>query len=216
MADRTDLTDADDGRIEDLLRRLTPADTELVKPPDDLWDRIADAAGVERQPAPSDVAVLADRRRVRTGRWVLAAAAVMVALVAGGVALVNRSDDATELARADLAHDPEAFDPLGAGAAAQASLVDDDGALHIRLDDADLPATLGEDADLELWLIQPDADGNVADLVSLGLVGDGRDFAVPADHDPDDYFVVDISVEPRDGDEAHSGRSILRGPLSEV
>jgi hypothetical protein len=39
-------------------------------------------------------------------------------------------------------------------------------------------------------------------------------YAVPADLDPDTYSVVDISIEPRDGDDAHSGRSILRGQLS--
>ena len=43
-----------------------------------------------------------------------------------------------------------------------------------------------------------------------------RPDAVPAELDPDVYSIVDISIEPRDGDEQHSGRSILRGALTEV
>ncbi|MXV86058.1 MAG: anti-sigma factor [Acidimicrobiales bacterium] len=80
--------------------------------------------------------------------------------------------------------------------------------------DASLPAA-GSGADLEAWLIQPDDHGNVADLVSLGLIdpADPGSLAVPLGYDPSLYSVVDISVEPRDGDPAHSGRSILRGVL---
>ena len=40
--------------------------------------------------------------------------------------------------------------------------------------------------------------------------------AVTAGYDPGDYSVVDISVEPRDGDAGHSGRSILGGSLRGV
>jgi len=34
--------------------------------------------------------------------------------------------------------------------------------------------------------------------------------------DPDVYSIVDIGIEPRDGDVAHSGRSILRGTLTDA
>ena len=43
-----------------------------------------------------------------------------------------------------------------------------------------------------------------------------RPDAVPAELDPDVYSIVDISIEPRDGDAAHSGRSILRGTLADA
>ena len=102
---------------------------------------------------------------------------------------------------------------------AGAELVEnDDGNTEIRIVGASLPDPTGEPADLELWLIEPDADGNVADLVSLGLVdsGDPGAYQVPDGYDPGTFFVVDISVEPRDGLPAHSGRSILRGPLVQV
>lgn len=69
-----------------------------------------------------------------------------------------------------------------------------------------------------MWLIQPDDQGNVVDLISLGVVSptDPESLQVPRSHDPAVYFVVDISVEPRDGDTSHSGRSILRGALMDV
>ena len=125
------------------------------------------------------------------------------------------SSPGTEVASADLAFAP-GFDPAGEDAAASAVLIDADGAESIRIDDDALPFDLDEDASLELWLIEADADGNVVDLVSLGdIEADGdRTFPVPAGYDPRVFTVVDISIEPHDGDAAHSGRSILRGALT--
>ena len=113
---------------------------------------------------------------------------------------------------------PTSFDELGSDAAARVSLIDDEGNLRVEIDESDLPSPSGESADLELWLIEPDADGNPAELVSLGLIDPDNpgDFEVPPTYDPDIFFVVDISVEPRDGNASHSGRSILRGPLTET
>jgi len=141
-------------------------------------------------------------------------------IIIGGIAVVAQRDDSgpTIVASADLAYDPVSFDQLGSDAAARVSLIDDDGTLRVEIDESELPSPTGESADLELWLIEPDADGNPADLVSLGLIDPDNpgDFEVPAAYDPDIYFVVDISVEPRDGNANHSGRSILRGPLTET
>ena len=41
-------------------------------------------------------------------------------------------------------------------------------------------------------------------------------YEVPPGLDIDTHRVLDISVEPRDGDESHSGRSILRGTLTDA
>ena len=48
---------------------------------------------------------------------------------------------------------------------------------------------------------------------SLGLLDDAGEYAIPADIDLSEFSVVDVSIEPDDGDPTHSGRSILRGTL---
>jgi anti-sigma-K factor RskA len=84
---------------------------------------------------------------------------------------------------------------------------------EIRLTDTELPALA--DDDLELWLIEPDAAGAPLDVAPVAVVdraGSGS-YRVPSNLDPASHYIVDISIEPRDGDAAHSGRSILRGAL---
>jgi len=218
-----------DHEVEALLRDLTPEDLDLSDPPAGLWDRIESATNDDPSPEVSDRAVgglgdaapvvrLDDRRRSRTAVFLGAAAAVML-LVAGAVVVSTRSDSSTSVvATAELTYD-ETFDELGVSAVAAAELVEnDDGSAEVRIVGASLPSPSDESADLELWLIEPDADGNVADLVSLGLVDPAEPgvYQVPDGYDPGTFFVVDISVEPRDGQPAHSGRSILRGALVQV
>ena len=231
-----ELNGGDLERIEALLRETTPQDGELIDPPADLWDRIEADAGIppagaeapppaipepgadeERRPAP---VVSLERRSRRVNPLVVlsAAAALLVAVIGITVVAQRADDDSVLLASADLVYVPEDFDELGAEATARVSLVDHTGRLRVEIDESVLPNLSGEPADLELWLIEPDADGNPADLVSLGLIDPAEPggFDIPSGYDPTVFFVVDISVEPRDGDAAHSGRSILRGPLTEA
>jgi hypothetical protein len=64
---------------------------------------------------------------------------------------------------------------------------------------------------LEVWLLAPDAKK----MVSLGnLLGNTTTFTLPAGLDVADYPVVDVSVEPYDGNPLHSGNSIVRGQLN--
>jgi hypothetical protein len=64
----------------------------------------------------------------------------------------------------------------------------------------------------ELWLLN-----SADDLVSLGsfsVPASGEaDVTVPLPADPDGFAALDISVEPGDGNPAHSTRSVLRAPL---
>jgi anti-sigma-K factor RskA len=201
--------------IEALLRELEPDDITPEAPPTHVWE------GIEAELADDATSAGGTVVRPMFGRprsWsvmALSAAAAIVVVIAG-VAVLRSDSSATTLAEAELAFDAVAFDPLGAEAIASAALLDDDGDQLIEIADESLPFDLDEDAALELWLIQADADGNVVDLVSLGDIDpDGsRSFEVPAGYDPDVFSVVDISIEPRDGDRTHSGRSILRGALS--
>ena len=216
---RVGATDEGFAHIESLLREIEAGDSAMPAVPDDVWEGIEAAVSSEEE-EDAEVVVLDHRRRFSPRAITLGAAAAVAMLIAGGVAIVAQQDDgSTVVASADLSYDAERFDPLGATATASVSLVDDGGgAFHVEVDESMLPTPTGEPADLELWLIEPDADGNPVDLVSIGVIDPENpgDFEVPAGYDPDEFFVVDISVEPRDGDATHSGRSILRGPLLEA
>ena len=189
---------------------------ELLEPPDGVWDRIEAATSADPDSF-GTVVPLASRRRIPRP-LAIGVAAVLVLVVAGVVALSLARDDSGEVvATAVLVYDSENFDALGARAQAGADLVADAESHRILIVDAALPSPEAG-ADLEVWLMRPDADGNVAGLVSLGVIDPASpgSLDIPAGYDPGAYFVVDISVEPRDGDAGHSGRSILRGPLRDA
>ena len=204
-------TDAD---LETVLGDFDAEHLELLDPPEEVWEGIEAATGTTAG-LPDEVVPRESGRRAR--RAVLGFAAALV-LAAAGVAghLLTREDPAVVVATAALAYDPQNFDALGAHARAGADLTNDDGRHSIVIVDAALPSPEAG-ADLEVWLIKPDEEGNVADLVSLGVVDPANpgSLEVPTGCDPGAYFVVDISVEPRDGDPTHSGRSILRGQLQD-
>jgi anti-sigma-K factor RskA len=62
----------------------------------------------------------------------------------------------------------------------------------------------------EVWLI----DKTVTKMVPVGVLsGSTGRFTLPAGVNLADYPLVDVSVEPLDGNPAHSGRSVLRGTL---
>lgn len=199
--------------IEALLREIEAEDLQLTDPPADVWQGIADAIRDDEHTA--TVVSLAERRARFTPRLLTAAAAIVL-LIAGAVVVSRGGSDDVVVATAQLSYDPDAFDPLGAGAAATARLVEGDDGYEIRLDDASLPDP--PENDLELWLISTDDDGAITDVQPVSLVDAASPgtYAVPTTLDPDVYTVVDISIEPRDGNEAHSGRSILRGVLADV
>ena len=205
-----------DPDLEALLRDLGEGGIELMEPPDEVWDGIEAAIGMHEDASVS-VVPLDSRRRLPRRVLVRAAAALIVAVVGIGAFLALSGDSGQVIASATLAYDPVSFDALGSDARGGANLVSDDGELTIDIVEADLPFP-GDGADLEVWLIRPDDDGNVADLVSIGLVDPANlgSLVVPPGDDPADYYVVDISIEPRDGDASHSGRSILRGPLTNM
>ncbi|MFT7646295.1 MAG: hypothetical protein ACI8Y4_001029 [Candidatus Poriferisodalaceae bacterium] len=216
MAEHGNNEVSSDIELKHLVRDLTEADGERIEPPADIWAGIEAAVTTTGSAATAPVVDLASRRRPLSAAVLSTAAALLV--VAGVLAIVRRGGNAEVLATAELAYNADQFDALGASAVAGAQLIDDDGTFRVELVDTSLPTPNDSEADLELWLIAPDADGNVAELVSLGTFNPDNPgtFAVPADHDPDVFYVVDISVEPRDGDKTHSGRSILRGALSKT
>ena len=106
-----------------------------------------------------------------------------------------------------LALDP--VEPLGGAAHGTATISTQDGRADVQVRGLKPSA----DGDFyELWLLNsPD------DLVSLGsfrVPASGEvDVSVPLPGNPDDFAALDVSVEPPDGNPAHSSRSVLRAPL---
>ncbi|TQL01495.1 anti-sigma-K factor rskA [Cellulomonas sp. SLBN-39] len=211
--------------VVDLAREERDAPA-LVAPAPQVWDRVAAELGLAptgtgpaaapatadppattgaADPAPPALAPVVPLRRRRTWAWVAGAAAA--GLVVGGTGAwwaARPTDPAQEVvARATLDALP-GWD--ASGTAVVETSADGSRVLVVDLDDA----TPDEDGYREVWLLRPDLSG----LVSLGpLSGASARVPLPADLDLDDFSVVDVSLEPLDGDPAHSGDSIVRGPL---
>ncbi|MGX5654982.1 anti-sigma factor [Geodermatophilus nigrescens] len=170
-------------------------------PPGPVAPRPAAAAPLPPEPPVAPVVPLRPRR----SRLLLAAAAALVVglgVGAGTVALSDREDEGVAVAAAQL-------DPLaGSDATGTASVVErEDGTRVLRVElAADAPA----EGYYEAWLLTESVSG----LVPLGVVRAGtEEFELPPGIDIGEYPVVDVSVEPLDGDPAHSGESVARGLL---
>ena len=203
--DHDDATAAPDAPDElDELRALSgrlrlEEEVTWEEPPAGLWSRVAaDAGVVPPAAAPGSLAAARRRRRPRAA-WLLAAAAALVAAVALAVTL-PRDGGPDRVAAAEL-------ERLGASGSGDAELVEEGGELVLRVETAGLDA---EDGFFEVWVI----DTSVSKLVSLGPLRPDGTYDLPPGLDPRQFPVVDVSVEPLDGDPSHSGDSALRGQLT--
>ncbi|MFW3169750.1 anti-sigma factor domain-containing protein [Geodermatophilus sp. CPCC 206100] len=144
--------------------------------------------------------------RPRRSRLLLAAAAALVVgagIGAGAVALGARGGEGLTVTEVAL----EPLDDSGASGEARVQ-ERSDGSLVLEVD---LTAAALAGEFYEVWLLDPD----VEQLVSLGVVQGGGEasFALPPGIDLGEYPIVDVSVEPLDGDPSHSGVSVARGVL---
>jgi hypothetical protein len=91
----------------------------------------------------------------------------------------------------------------------EASAVQSEDTFSIRVSASELGDQPGVH---EVWLINVDG----VRMISIGLLasGDEGEFAVPMELIDQGYRIVDISVEPDDGDPTHSGVSLARGELA--
>lgn len=151
----------------------------------------------------ADVVPIRSRRRLVVGA--LAGFAVGVAATVAVVALVDGPDPApaepVPVATGQLR-------PLdGQSARGSARLYDGAGVRRLHIDLSDV----GDgDGFVEAWLFKP----GTTQMVSLGVLDQGsQSFAIPAGLDLAAYRAVDISLEPFDGDPAHSATSLARGKL---
>jgi len=211
-------------RLADGLRKAGQ-DGPLVAPAPDVRRRVLAEAAAEptagtaptaETPGQATVVPLGQARARRRGVPVWAAGlAAAVTLVAGvGIGRVLADSEATPgsvdvVASADLTS-LEGADPRGRARAVRTT--DGDGeqgeAITLRVSAEELG---GQDGIHEVWLINVDGTR----MVSVGLLaaGDDGEFEVPAGLLEEGYRIVDISVEPTDGDPTHSGVSLARGEL---
>ncbi|MGC4938221.1 anti-sigma factor domain-containing protein [Kribbella sp. DT2] len=173
-------------------------------PPTEVWQRVTAELGLSGESASSSL----DARGAGgvPGGWTRRAVALAagVAVIVGigigvGGTLLLGSDD-----------EPQAvvqLNPLaGKTGSGTAGLVDDEQQLKVSA--SGLAAGGGY---YEVWLINEDGKR----MVSLGVLAGGHDgtFQLPGDLPAQGYRVVDVSLEPDDGNPAHSLDSVIRGTL---
>ncbi len=136
----------------------------------------------------------------RTAILTAVAAALLLVAIPVGLALTGGFDPDLQAELAAL----EGFDGSG-----EAEIDGRD--LRVRFDGSEAP----DGSFYELWLLDFEGE-ELVDLESLGEVEVAEDgsFVLPDDIDLDRFDVVDVSIEPDDGDPTHSGASILRGGLT--
>lgn len=205
-----------------LSRSITETDRVRHAPPPGLFDTISAEIADDTPtltavdnigPAEPDAVINLSQERARRApsasrkqrRQLFAASVAAACALVIGFSVVggDNSGTVTLVAEATNADLDEAF-----GGAATA-IVTGEESLTLSLE---LSEDLPSNEPVELWLIKPD----LSDMVSLGLVEPGAtEWELPAGIEPTEYSLVDLSIEPNDGDPTHSGRSILRGALEE-
>jgi hypothetical protein len=183
------------------------AATGVTATPRDVPDAVAEAAAPEPPvavaPPPAPAAEDNVRQlRPRRARLLLAAAAVVAVAGVGAGAIALNRDDGVTLASTEL-------DPIeDTGASGTASVVEqDDGTRVLRIE---LDASAADGRYYEAWL----ADESAVGMVSIGAVRPGTtSLPVPDELDLDEFPLVEVSVEPLDGEPNHSGVSLVRGQL---
>ena len=177
--------------------------------------RIGAARGLEmlpRTPVPPRPGDLRSRSGLYGIPAALAVAAVLALVLATGAALVVRTTGADQVvAQADIVNDELPVPVDGAGTAILKQHGDDQ---FLELELPDL-AEIDAGSVYEVWMIDTDVVGMIS-LGNLSTDGDTARIDLPDNIDHTRFPVVDISVEPLDGDPTHSGQSVLRGVLTDV
>ncbi len=182
------------------LLRQGPSTVEDERPPAPLWANIAAALEADEPEEGATVTRLVRKQIGHRSRIAVGTAAVAAAVLVGvPLALAARSSSPSQTI-VDLAA-LAGYDGSGqAELSGRELVVDVDGLKPV------------EGELYELWLLDLD-NGELHDLVSLGTIDAHGEFKIGNDVDIDTYNVVDISLEAKDGNPAHSGVSVLRGEI---
>ena len=197
-------------RTVDSLRNADPE--SLQRPGQHLWARIETDLATHHPDAPPDVVrsdgqrlVAARPRRVRRGLFLLAAAAGLIVGIGGTIVAGRVGGTPDVVSSTSLVALP------GHRGTGTAELLRQDGIaeLRVRVDTETAP-----DQDFhELWLINTDGKR----MYSIGVLppsGRGT-YPIPPQLGADlaGFTIVDVSLEPYDGDARHSLDSVVRGTL---
>jgi hypothetical protein len=169
-------------------------------------DQTADGDLRGFDPEPATRAAAFDHTSSRSTAWQLLAAAVVGVVLGGGAvwALSDRSDGSGSgdtLASSTLT----GFD--GHDASGELRLVRTSSGPAL---DVDFVTSDDDKGFVQVWLLNAKTNG----MVALGVLDDDKGtFAIPQGLDLEKFNQVDVSLEPFDGDPAHSSTSLARGPL---
>jgi len=182
----------------------------LPPPPERVWSGIATEVAQNRTHTPEAVRAQPPARR-NTGRWlapVLSAAAAAVLAIVGTVTVIRLTDKPPPprvTAQAALAPLP----PAPPSAHGDAKVLAGD---ELQIDVRNLPLTTGY---YEVWLINPENLTKMQSIGNLPASAGAVDLPIPPGTDLNKYRLVDVSAEQHDGNSAHSGKSLLRGTLTD-
>lgn len=190
------------------------ADELLVRPPADLWDRIAaeafggsavaDLEEPDREASPSGSNVVPLRRGLRRTAAVVATIAAASGILVGGFAtwvVASRAGGEPALIASAALVRPDSDARMGTATLQRTS----DG-LALAVTAADLPAPDG--GYYEVWMASPDT----VTMVAVGTINPGGTavLPLPSTMDTGAFPVVDISLEQFDGNTGHSSISVAR------
>lgn len=192
---------------------------ELVHPETDWdWERAGARAassgpipiGPIKPASPARLPAARPARRRNALLAYVAAACLLLGLGAGagGVLAVQRlGEKPAGPSPAVLSQATLAALPAAPSAAGRADVVQTGGGRQLTVTVRRLAAP---DGFYEVWLSDP----KLRTMLPVGVMqGDVGRFDLPAGIDPGSFPTVDISLEPVDGNPAHSARSVLRGTL---
>ncbi len=199
--------------------RSTTADDVPRSPSPEVWQAITDELGLlstAQEPSSSSAPVaqvvsIDNRHRRWPTSWLVAASVAGILggalLTAGGVALNDSEPEPQPVAGPVVASTSLAALPKHEGGG-EAEIVSTPNGKELVVDVSNLSTG---DGFYEVWLIDPET----FQMIGLGaLANDAGRFPIPDGLDLSQYTVVDVSLEPFDGDPVHSRDSVVRGELS--